>query len=133
MHVPITTYSIITIRWSTKGTWSGPYFRTNVINILINKLFSISEENITQFSEIVFKRSANKSYRKNVLLVFRLDMFEVVCLTNMPFVVWCMFEKSKINVSLAKVLKEVEFPWIIVSIVFILSLKSVINFDGLSL
>lgn len=75
MHVPITTYSIITIRWSTKGTWSGPYFRTNVINILINKLFSISEENITQFSEIVFKRSANKSYRKNVLLVVRSGLF----------------------------------------------------------
>lgn len=43
-----------------------------------------------------------------------------------------MFEKSEVNVSLAEVLKEVVFPWIIVSMVFILALKSVSNFDGLS-
>lgn len=37
----------------------GPDFRTKVIEILIIKLISVSKENITQFSKIVFKRIAN--------------------------------------------------------------------------
>lgn len=37
----------------------GPDFRTKVIEILIIKLISVSKENITQFSKIVFKQIAN--------------------------------------------------------------------------
>lgn len=37
------------------------------------------------------------------------------------------------HVEKSEVLREVKFPWIIVSIAVVLSLKSVINVDGLNL
>lgn len=37
------------------------------------------------------------------------------------------------HVEQSEVLREVKFPWIIVSIAVVLSLKSVINVDGLNL
>lgn len=68
-------------------------------------------------------------YRKYVLLVFFLYMFEGICLINMLFVVWCMF----MYVEKLEVFREVKFFWIIVLIVVVLFLKFVINVDGLNL
>lgn len=61
----------------------------------------------------------------SLAIVFHSDISEVVALTNTPFVVWCMFKKSEVNVSFAVFLGEIEFPWIVVSVVVVLSLKSV--------
>lgn len=55
-------------------------------------------------------------------------MSEVVSITNTPVVVGSIFEKL-VNVLFAEVFKEVVIPLIVVSMVGILSFKSVINYD----
>lgn len=53
---------------------------------------------------------------EKVLLVFFLDMFKLVCLIIILFVVWCMYEKLEINVLFVEEFIEVVFncSWIIV-------------------
>lgn len=67
---------------------------------------------VSQFLRIYLKTNYDvyKSETENYLLIFHSDMFEAVCLTENPVEVWCMFEKSEVNVSsFAAVIWEVDF------------------------